>query len=113
MWFDVLQFDSIWCFSDIVNMVVVNNVFFYMMDVMGLLGCLSFGVEYQVNFMLVNIDLIVVQNMQVSIQFFVDEMGGQFIVNMNNFDDGFDCFGSDFVNYYLLGFLFGYVGLGC
>ncbi|MEM1246381.1 MAG: VWA domain-containing protein [Acidobacteriota bacterium] len=109
---DALQFDSTRRLSDIANTAAANNVAFYTMDATGLLGRSSLGAEYQANFTSVNIDSIAAQNMQSSIQFLADETGGQFIVNTNNFDDGFDRFGSDFANYYSLGFSPGHAGSG-
>ena len=109
---DSLQFDSTRRLTDIANTASGNNVSFYTMDATGLLGRSSMGAEYQANFSSTLVDSIASQNMQSSIQFLADETGGQFIVNTNNFDDGFDRFGSDFVNYYSIGFTPGHAGSG-
>lgn len=109
---DSLQFDASRRLTDIARTASANNVAFYTMDATGLMGRQSTGAEYQASFVSTNIDSIATQNMQSSIQFLSDETGGQFIVNTNNFDDGFERFGSDFSNYYSLGYTPGHAGSG-
>ena len=109
---DSLQFDSTRRLRDITDTANANNVAFYTMDATGLMGRTSLGAEYQASFTSPHIDSIANQNMQSTIQMMADETGGQFIVNTNNFDDGFDRFGSDFNNYYSLGFSPSHAGSG-
>lgn len=109
---DALHYDASRMFTEIANSANANGVAFYTLDATGLGGRDSRGAEVGEAVYSSNIDGVLQDNMQSSIMFLADKTGGQFIVNTNNFSAGFDRFGTDFNDYYSLGFSPAHAGSG-
>lgn len=110
---DAMRYDTSRELAELANAANANEIALYTLDATGLLGRDSRGADVQdPQVFSTNVDSIFQRNMQDSIMFLADETGGQYIVNTNNFSDGFERFGADFDYYYSLGFSPGHAGSG-
>jgi len=109
-----LQYDASRQFRDLTNQANDNGVTFYTLDAAGLRTSSMASAEtraYNTNFS-TTFESVKVQNLQSPLFYMADRTGGQAIVNTNNFQNGLAKVGSDFENYYSLGYSPGHSGSG-
>lgn len=98
--------------TDIANVAAANRVTMYTIDAAGLrIGGLR-SAEFGSIGLSTNIESIYTRNLQDTLMFLADKTGGKAIVNTNNFLDGLTSVGSDFDNFYSLGFQPSHAGTG-
>ena len=98
--------------TDIANAASANRVTIYTVDAAGLrIGGLR-SAEFGSIGLSTNIESIYTRNLQDTLMFLADKTGGRSIVNTNNFLDGLSAIGTDFDNFYSLGFQPSHAGTG-
>ncbi len=109
---DSFQYDASRRFMDLTRTANANGVTFYTLDAAGLRTSSLRGAEMRSSNFSSSIDSITKNNMQSTIMMMADDTGGQYIVNTNAFDRGFDRIADDFDYYYSLGFAPAHAGSG-
>ncbi|MEE2776743.1 MAG: VWA domain-containing protein [Acidobacteriota bacterium] len=107
-----MQFDASRMFTTLADLANANRVSFYNIDAAGLrVGGLR-SAEYRGSLFSTNIDSVHTRNLQDTLLYLSDRTGGRAIVGTNNFLDGLSQIGSDFENYYSLGYSPAHSGSG-
>lgn len=109
-----LQYDASRRFRDLTNQANANDVTFYTLDAAGLRTSSLVSAEsrsYDTNFS-TTFESVKVQNLQSTLLYMADRTGGEAIINTNNVSGGLEKIGTDFENYYSLGYSPGHAGNG-